>query len=368
MHAAGASVIAGHRVSAVLGQGGMEPCTPPSIPDCPGWWRSKCSTCRSPPTRSSGSVFSREGQLAASLEHPHRAHLRLRRGSGPALAEHAPGPRHYRCRAGGRSHLRACRSGCPGHPSRGGVRARFRAPARVVHRDVKPANILIDTETVRSCCRTSGSPGRSAATTDSPRPEASSAPSTTARPNRSPAMISTAAATSTPGVHGHTAAHRCKAVHQADRGIGDQTSPRRSRPRWRRCVRAAADSRRRVPGLWPEARGSLYLVRGVRRRAGGFAARRLPSGFTADAPTRPIGQRPPPDLHFVVLRIRGEAEDFTYTIAEITHTVTVRRIARPATCPSIGSPRAEGGSSHRQTSLIRRGSATRRGVVGSARV
>lgn len=62
----------------------------------------------------------------------------------------------------------------------------------LVHRDVKPGNILIDTEIDQTLLGDFASRVRSVPTTGSPRPVRSSAPSTTARPNNFRPTSSTA--------------------------------------------------------------------------------------------------------------------------------------------------------------------------------
>ncbi|WP_333716162.1 protein kinase domain-containing protein [Gordonia sp. (in: high G+C Gram-positive bacteria)] len=332
MHAAGASVIAGHRVSAVLGQGGMGTVYAAQHPRLPRMVALKVLNVPVSADPEFRLRFQREGQLAASLEHPHIVpiydcgedqgqlwlSMRLVRGT-TAAAQVAVSPQGMSIEAA-LDILRAVASALDFGHRRG-----------VVHRDVKPANILIDTETSQVLLsdfgiarQIGGNDGLTAAgsfigTFDYSSPEQISGDDLDGRSDQY--------------------ALACMAV-QLLTGCKPFTGPTAASVIKRHLVDPPPSVAAMRPGLPPAV--DVVFTRSLAKKpadryascaefvAALAAALRAPApvgASPADAPTRPIGTGDTTRISTSsYYEFVGEAEDFTYTIAEITHTVTVRRI------------------------------------------
>ncbi|GAB03717.1 protein kinase [Gordonia amarae] len=331
MHAAGGSVIAGHRVSAILGQGGMGTVYAAQHPRLPRMVALKVLNVPVSADPSFRLRFQREGQLAASLEHPHIVpiydcgedhgqlwlSMRLVRGT-TAAAQVAISPQ-----------------GMPIEPALDILRAvasalDFANRRGVVHRDVKPANILIDTETSQVLLsdfgiarQMAGDDGLTAAgsfigTFDYSSPEQISDDDLDGRSDQY-ALACTAVQllTGCKPFTGPTAASIIKR-HLVD--------PPPSIAAMRLGLPAGVDAvfhralAKRPADRYPSCTEFVADL---------TAALRTPVGTPTptEAPTQLISTgdttRVATSLNYEFV---GEAQDFTYTVAEVTHTVTLRRI------------------------------------------
>ena len=238
----------------------------------------------------------------------------------------------------------------------------------VVHRDVKPANILIDTETSQVLLsdfgiawQIGGNDGLTAAgsfigTFDYSSPEQISGDDLDGRSDQyALACMAVQLLTGCKPFTGPTAASVIKR-HLVD-----------PRPRWRRCVpKAAAGSRCRVhPVSGQEARRSLCLVRGVRRRAGGQL--RAPAPVGLHPPMRPPDRSAPATPPGSPLRrttnssVRQRISRTPSPRSRIRGHCAPIRATRDLPQHRVAAGDQAAGPSHRQISLIRRGSAMRRG-------
>ena len=197
------------------------------------------------------------------------SHLRRRRSGGAALYRHALRggyePRHLLAEEG-----RQSRAGAR-HRQRGRCKPRRRACRGLVHRDVKPANVLLAEGHVYLA---DFGLTRSARKAPRKRSRTSPALSTTSPPNRSKATSQTPAPTSTPGMRALPLPHRRAPF--AKRTRWSCSGPTSARIR-RRCASAGRASR----GNRPRHRRRLAKEPGERyatgRELAGAAARRSAS-------------------------------------------------------------------------------------------
>lgn len=331
MHTPGGSEIAGHRVSSILGQGGMGTVYAAQHPRLPRMVALKVLNVPVSADPSFRLRFQREGQLAASLEHPHivpiydcgddRGQLwlsmRLVRGT-TAAAQVAITPQGMPVEAV-LDILRAVASALDFANRRG-----------VVHRDVKPANILIDTETSQVLLsdfgiarQMSGDDGLTAAgsfigTFDYSSPEQISDDDLDGRSDQY--------------------ALACTAV-QLLTGCKPFTGPTAASIIKRHLVDPPPSVSAMRPGL-PTGVDAVFNRALAKRPADRFAtctefvtalAAALHTPAAAPAPTEAPTQlistteatRVATSLNYEFV---GDAETFIYTVADVTHTVTLRRI------------------------------------------